>query len=94
MNDNTWPTGKVAVIMPEMPEHLATPAVQRAYDIRLQANMDGLCPACGATVQLPNRHGRRKAEALGLPSEVTMRHEASCPAGDEVFGRLLSAAMN
>lgn len=89
-----WPIGKVAAIMPSVPAHLQTPAVQDAYDARLEANLTGTCPACGATAQLPNRRARRAAKARGEPAHATMEHESDCPVGDTVFRRLLTAGMN
>ena len=35
--------------MPAVHEHLATPALLDAYNKRLQANLEGICPECGAT---------------------------------------------
>ena len=89
----SWPTGKVVVLTPSIPAHLNTSAVQRAFDLRLRANLTGRCPSCGASATLPNRHARRKAEALGVPPHATMEHESTCPVGDDVFGKL-SAGMN
>lgn len=91
--DASWPTGRVAAIMPSIPEHLATPAVLRAYDLRLRANLEGACPACSATMTMPSRRERRAAKATGKPVHASMEHAASCPVGDDVFAKLLSAGM-
>ncbi len=93
MNEN-WPTGKVAAIMPSVPEHLTTPALRDAYRKRLRANLEGVCPECGATMTLPNRRERRAAKARGEPAHASMAHTSSCPVGDDVFQKIMASGMN
>ena len=44
MTTDNWPTGRVAVLMPQLPEHLATPHLLDIYAKRLRANLEGVCP--------------------------------------------------
>ena len=92
--DNDWPNGRVAAIMPSIPPHLDTPALRDAYRKRLRANLEGICPECGATMTMPSRRQRRKAKALGQPAHATMEHESWCPVGDDAFRKIMSAGMN
>lgn len=94
MNHNNWPTGRVAVLMPSIPEHLATPHLLDVYAKRLQANLEGVCPECSAEVTLPNRHERRRAEKLGLPPRATMEHQTWCPVGDDGFRQAIRDGLN
>ena len=61
----------------------APPLVREAWHARSEANATGVCPLCDAELQLPGRHERRKAKALGGPVHAVMVHEDSCPAGDD-----------
>ena len=94
MTTDNWPTGRVAVLMPQLPEHLATPHLLDIYAKRLRANLEGVCPECAATVTMPKRHERRRAEKLGLPPQATMEHSTSCPVGDDGFRRAMRAGQN
>ena len=89
-----WPTGKLAAIMPTIPAHLGTPALRDAYRKRLRANLDGICPECGATMTMPSRRERRAAKATGKPVCASMAHASSCPVGDDVLRKLMAAGMN
>lgn len=94
MNTDNRLTGRVAVLMPALPDHLAMPHLLDLYAKRLQANLEGVCPECAATVTMPNRHERRRAEKLGLPPQATMEHESWCPVGDEGFRQAIITGMN
>ena len=66
----------------------------REVNKRLQANLEGICPECGATVTMPSRHQRGAAKATGKPVHASMEHESWCPVGDDVFRKIMSAVMN
>jgi len=85
---------KIAVIMPAMPEQLASPTLAEAWTKRLQANLDGRCPECGATVTLPNRHERRRAAKTGELLHATMEHENWCVVGDDRMREAMAAGLN
>lgn len=94
MESDTWPTGRVAVLMPPIPDNLASPHLLDIYAKRLGANLTGVCPECAATITLPNRHERRRAKARGVPASATMEHESWCPVGDDGFRQALRTGMN
>ena len=93
-SSSNWPPGRVAALMPAIPEHLASPALRDAYRKRLRANLDGICPECGATMTMPSRRQRRAAKAAGKPVHVSMAHTSSCPVGDDVFRKIMASGMN
>jgi hypothetical protein len=90
----SWPAGRIAVLMPPVPDHLASPHPLDLYEKRLRANLEGVCPECAAVVQLPNRHERRRAKARGEPANASMEHESWCPVGDEGFRQAIITGMN
>lgn len=78
------------VMMPELPMD-APDQLARAWEMRLQANVTGLCPNCGASVGMPNRHERRRAQKLGETiMHGTMAHSDECPVSDAGLRELLA----
>lgn len=79
-------------VMPAPPVD-APPVVAAAWALRAEANVTGMCPACRATVTVPNRHERRAAQVTGRMVRASMVHEPACPAGDEGVMRIQQAAV-
>jgi hypothetical protein len=60
LNDRTM------VVMPGLPED-ASPELRRAWNMRMRANVSGLCEGCGAALQ----------------QRTAFEHADACPASDE-----------
>jgi hypothetical protein len=78
----SWPTGRVAVLMPPIPEHLASPTLAEAWRLRAEANASGICPSWGAELVMPNRADRRRAKATGAIPRAEMNHGDGCVVSD------------
>jgi hypothetical protein len=70
-----WARDGVAVMMPT-PRADWSEAVQQRYMARLEANLTGVCPSCGAAVDV-------RPGAPRQPAAATLVHATDCPIGDE-----------
>ena len=69
---------RVVILESEIPDN-APQDIKEGLSRRAIVNAGGTCP-CGARMILPNRAARRRATRLGYAIEVTVQHEANCPA--------------
>lgn len=82
--------GRVAFVVPVISEDMP-PQLKNALAARRLATIEGKCP-CGATLHLPNREQRRRAQRSGRQLSATVAHEPACDAADERITALLRAA--
>ena len=64
--------GGVAVVMPSLPPS-ASRRVRGLYAARRDANLTGICPACGA---------KSPPVVRGIVSQAAMHHRHDCPVSD------------
>lgn len=65
------------VVQAEMPDD-APADVKNAIAVRRLANLQGVCPDCGAVRVMPNRAERRAATRAGLMIFAVIVHEDDC----------------
>ncbi|MCG3040260.1 hypothetical protein L7D48_06700 [Streptomyces sp. S1A] len=70
---------RVLVVQPALTDDQPQ-EVKDALAVRRVANTTGVCPGCGARMELPNRAERRKAAKAWRVLHARMEHEDDCPA--------------